>query len=251
LIVISDIQQIKKKRNEFKNATVGFIPTMGSLHPGHISLVERAREENEIVFVSIFINPTQFDSKEDLNHYPSVLDDDLAILEKFNIDFVFTPKYDDLYPDHFAYKVEESDFSKELCGASRNGHFTGVLSVVMKLLNIVSPTKAYFGEKDRQQLLLIKGMVEAFFLEVEIVASPTIREIDGLAMSSRNLRLNLEERKIASKFPALLRSNKSDQEISEELNKNGFRTDYIETINGIRYGAVVLGNVRLIDNDKS
>ena len=120
----------------------------------------------------------------------------------------------------------------------------------MKLLNLANPTKAYFGEKDRQQLLLIQGMVDAFFMDVEIVAAPTVRESDGLAMSSRNIRLTDEERKIATVFPKLLRSNKTDDEIAKELNKSGFKTDYIETLDGIRYGAMFVGNVRLIDNVK-
>ena len=248
--IISDIIEIKRMMSKLHDKTIGFVPTMGALHPGHISLVEKAREENEIVVVSIFINPTQFDNKEDLKNYPSTLNQDLTILDKLNVDFVITPNYEDLYPDNFSYKVEETSFSKKLCGSSRDGHFTGVLTVVMKLLNLANPTKAYFGEKDRQQLLLIQGMVDAFFMDVEIVAAPTVRESDGLAMSSRNIRLTDEERKIATVFPKLLRSNKTDDEIAKELNKSGFKTDYIETLDGIRYGAMFVGNVRLIDNVK-
>ncbi len=212
---------------------------------------EKAIEDNEIVIVSIYINPTQFDNKADLTNYPSVLENDLAMLEKLNVDYLFTPNYKNLYPDNYTYRINETLYSKELCGKSRDGHFTGVLTVVMKLLNIINPTKAYFGKKDRQQLLLVEGMIDAFFLDTEIVALPTIRESDGLAMSSRNSRLNAEERKTAKIFPALLRADKTDEEISEELNRSGFRTDYVRSKNGIRFGAVYLGKIRLIDNVKT
>lgn len=230
--------------------SIGFVPTMGALHQGHLSLIERAKKGNQIVVVSIFINPTQFDNKDDLNNYPSSLKNDISILNKMNVDYLFTPSYSVLYPDNYVYKVEETSFSKELCGKSRDGHFNGVLTVVIKLLNIIQPDKAYFGEKDRQQFLLVKGMTDAFFMDVKIIASPTIREEDGLAMSSRNRLLKEDERKIAALFPKLLNSDKSDADIAVELNRSGLRTDYIETHDGIRYGAVYLGNVRLIDNVK-
>ena len=243
-----DAVELKNKLRQLENLTIGFVPTMGALHQGHISLVEKAKLENEIVVVSIFINETQFDNKEDLNNYPTTMKDDIAILDKLNVDFLFIPNYENIYPDNFTYQVDEKSFSKELCGKSRDSHFTGVLTVVMKLLNIVNPTKAYFGEKDRQQLKLIQGMVNSFFMDVEIVAAQTIRENDGLAMSSRNRRLKEDEKEIASLFPKLLGSNNSDSEIANELNNSGFKTDYIETLDGIRYGAVFLANIRLIDN---
>ena len=246
--IIFDGVELKNKIGELNDVTIGFVPTMGALHQGHISIVEKAKEENDIVVVSIFLNATQFDNKEDLNNYPSTMEDDISILDKMNIDFLFIPNYENIYTDNFTYQIEEKSFSKKLCGKSRDSHFTGVLTVVMKLLNIVKPTRAYFGEKDRQQLKLIKGMVDAFFMDVTIIASPTIRESNGLAMSSRNRRLNDNEKQLASLFPKLLGSNSSDSEIVDELNNNGFKTDYIETLDGIRYGAVFLGNIRLIDN---
>lgn len=248
--IFSDPAEIKSELKRQTNMSIGFVPTMGAFHQGHISLIERAKKENQIVVVSIFVNPTQFDNKNDLNNYPSSLEDDISILNRMNVDYLFTPSYAELYHDNFVYKVEETSFSKELCGKSRDGHFTGVLTVVMKLLNIIKPDKAYFGEKDRQQLLLVQGMADAFFMDVKIIASPTIREEDGLAMSSRNRLLKEDERQIAALFPRLLESDKSDLEIADELNRNGFKTDYIETHDGIRYGAVFLGNVRLIDNVK-
>ncbi len=248
--ILFDALEFKNKLGLLKDVTIGFVPTMGALHQGHISLVEKAKLENDIVVVSIFLNSPQFDNKDDFNNYPSNMGEDIAILDKMNVDFLFIPTHEKIYTDNFTYQVEEKSFSKELCGKSRDAHFTGVLTVVMKLLNIVNPTKAYFGEKDRQQLVLIHGMVDAFFMNVEIVASPTIRESNGLAMSSRNRRLNGEEKQIANLFPKLLGADKSDSEIAAELNRSGFKTDYIETLDGIRYGAVFLGNIRLIDNVK-
>lgn len=246
----SDIIELKNELRQLKDLSIGFVPTMGAFHQGHISLVEKAKEENELVVVSIYVNPTQFDKKNDFSNYPISLKDDKLILSKMNVDYLFTPSYESIYPDNFTYQIEENSFSKMLCGKSRDGHFTGVLTVVMKLLNIVTPTKMYLGEKDRQQLFLIRGMVDAFFMDVEVVAFPTIRESNELAMSSRNRRLSDEDKKNAGLFPALLGSSKSDSDIAEELNNRGFKTDYIETLDGIRYGAVFLGNVRLIDNVK-
>jgi len=246
--IIFDALEFKNKLSQLNDLTIGFVPTMGALHQGHLSLVEKTKEENDIVVVSVFLNATQFDNKDDLNNYPSTMENDIPILDKMNVDFLFIPDYENIYPDNFAYQIDEKVFSEKLCGKSRDSHFTGVLTVVMKLLNIVNPAKAYFGEKDRQQLLLIQGMVNAFFMDVKIIASPTIRESNGLAMSSRNRRLSDEDKKNAGLFPSLLESEKSDSEIAEELNMNGFKTDYIETIDGIRYGAVFLDNVRLIDN---
>ncbi len=241
-------QEAKKELMKFKEKSIGFTPTMGALHAGHLSLIEKSLEENDISVVSIFVNPTQFDNPEDLKKYPVLLEKDLALLEELKVDFVFLPTYETLYPDNYAYQVQENEFSKKLCGAFREGHFTGVLTVVMKLLNIVAPTRAYFGEKDYQQLQLVKGMTEAFFMDVEIVPCPIVREKDGLAMSSRNLRLSKEERKRAPLLYKLLSSNKSDADVKLELKKNGFKVDYVETLNGRRFGAAYLGKVRLIDN---
>ncbi len=248
--ILFDAAEIKNKLELLKDVTVGFVPTMGALHQGHISLVKKAQLENDIVVVSIFLNATQFNNKDDLKNYPSTMQDDISILDKMDIDYLFIPNYENIYPDNFVFQVEEKSFSKNLCGKSREGHFTGMLTVVIKLLNIVNPRRAYFGEKDRQQLLLIKGMVDAFFMNVEIIGVPTVRDNNGLAMSSRNKRLSPNGMNSAILFPTLLKSNKSDSEIIDELNNSGFITDYIETIDGIRYGAVFIDNVRLIDNVK-
>ncbi|MEG8947511.1 pantoate--beta-alanine ligase [Rosettibacter firmus] len=248
--VIKNISEWKVIRNseDLKNKTIGFVPTMGALHKGHASLIERCLKENDISVVSIFVNPTQFNDPDDLRNYPRTFENDFKLLETMNVDYLFYPEYGEIYSDNYRYKIVETDFSKKLCGAFRPGHFEGVLTVVMKLFNIVRPHKAYFGEKDYQQLKLIEGMCKAFFMDIEIVPCPIVRDEDGLALSSRNLLLTDEERKIAVNFPELLKSKKSANQIKEELEKLGFKVDYIEDIEGRRFGAVHIGKVRLIDN---
>jgi len=176
---------------------VGFVPTMGFLHEGHLSLVRRAREENETVVVSIFVNPTQFGPKEDFKSYPRDTDRDLALLEPLT-DICFMPQAAEMYPEDFDSWVEPGDIATRLEGAARPGHFRGVTTVVAKLFNIVSPDRAYFGQKDAQQLAVIKKMVSDLDMNPEVVACPTVREPDGLAMSSRNTYLNPEQREAAA-----------------------------------------------------
>lgn len=227
---------------------IGFVPTMGALHKGHLSLIEASKKENDFTVVSIFVNPTQFNDPNDYNNYPNTHSEDLFHLSALKVDYLFTPTKDSIYNDNYSYQLIENNFSKKLCGAAREGHFEGVLTIVMKLLNIVNPTKAYFGEKDYQQYQLIKGMVESFHMDVEIVPMPTKREKDGLAMSSRNLLLTESERNIAPKFAELIKTDLDDEKLKDELENSGFKIDYIETIENRRFGAVHLGNVRLIDN---
>jgi pantoate--beta-alanine ligase len=249
--VIQNINEWKELRNSnLANKTIGFVPTMGALHEGHISLINRSLADNKITVVSIFVNPTQFNDQSDYQKYPQTFDEDLKKLNDLNADYLFYPAYKEIYQDDYKYSLVEKKLSKLLCGAFREGHFEGVLTVVMKLLNIIRPTKAYFGEKDYQQYLLIKGMVEAFFMDVEIVPCPIVREENGLAMSSRNLRLTEVERTKAALFPALLLNSDTAEEAAEKLNKEGFKVDYVEEYNGRRFGAVHIGNVRLIDNVK-
>ncbi len=176
---------------------VGFVPTMGYLHEGHLSLVRRAREENKTVVVSIFVNPTQFGPKEDFKSYPRDTDRDLALLEPLT-DICFMPEAKEMYPEGFDNWVELGDIATRLEGAARPGHFRGVTTVVAKLFNIVQPDKAYFGQKDAQQLAVIKKMVSDLNMNLAVVACPTVREADGLAMSSRNTYLNAEQRQAAT-----------------------------------------------------
>jgi pantoate--beta-alanine ligase len=248
--VLKAISDVKAARNNSrkKNLSIGFVPTMGALHEGHLDLVRRAKSENDVVFVSIFVNPTQFNDPKDLEKYPRTFEKDLALLSEAGTDYLFYPDSKSMYPDEYRYKLTENDFSKKLCGASRAGHFDGVLTVVMKLLQIVSPHNAYFGEKDYQQLKLIEGMAEAFFLDTRIIGCPTVRESDGLAMSSRNVRLSPSEREKAPQLYKIISTAKSDNEARKELEAVGFRVDYVETHENRRFGAVFLGEVRLIDN---
>lgn len=195
--VITDIQQWIKIRENLKShgQKIGFVPTMGALHEGHLSLIKKSLKETTVTLVSLFINPTQFDNPNDLKNYPQKLERDIDLLKSITQDsptlhYVLIPTSEQMYPDQYHYKVTENQLSQQLCGAHRPGHFDGVLTVVLKLLNLAGAEKAYFGEKDYQQYLLIKNMVEAFFIPTEIIPCPTIREKSGLAMSSRNLRLS-------------------------------------------------------------
>ncbi|MBU2574283.1 MAG: pantoate--beta-alanine ligase [Elusimicrobia bacterium] len=231
-----------------KRGSIGFVPTMGALHEGHLSLVRRSIKENAATVVSIFVNPAQFNDKGDLKRYPRPLKDDIKMLRAEKTDLLFLPDPGRMYADGYAYRVAGQDISKELCGVYRPGHFDGVLTVVMKLLNIIGADRAYFGEKDYQQYILIKGMAEAFFMDTEIIPCPILREADGLAMSSRNRLLKPEERKRAPLFHALLERRLPPGRIKKELSAAGFRPEYVEERWGRRFGAVKLGKVRLIDN---
>lgn len=246
--VITKIQEIKEIRKNIQSKKIGFVPTMGGLHAGHLSLISRAKSENEIIIVSVFLNPTQFNDKKDLETYPANLKDDIALLEKAGVDFLFAPNYTEMYPDDYKYKITENSFSKILCGATRPGHFDGVLTVVMKLFNLVRPTNAYFGEKDFQQYKLLKGMAEAFFLDINIIPCPIVREPNGLALSSRNKKLSPAGLALAPKFHEILASNKNAGQKKSELTQAGFTVDYITELDDHIYGAVFLENVRLIDN---
>jgi pantoate--beta-alanine ligase len=232
----------------FEGRTVGFAPTMGALHEGHLSLLLRARRENDLAVASVFVNPTQFNDPRDLARYPRTLAADAARLRRAGTDYLLVPSAADMYPDGYRYRVNETADSALLCGAHRPGHFEGVLTVVLKLLNLVRPDRAYFGEKDYQQYRLIKGMADAFFLNAEIVPCPTVREADGLAMSSRNRLLEPRHRELAPLLNKLLRSKAPPARVKKDLAKLGFEPDYVEERWGRRFAAAKLGKVRLIDN---
>ncbi|MBS0662773.1 MAG: pantoate--beta-alanine ligase [Verrucomicrobia bacterium] len=227
--------------------SVGFVPTMGALHAGHESLLARARAENDCVVLSIYVNPTQFDDAADLARYPRTLAADVERARP-HADYVLVPGPDGLYPDNFHYRVSETELSRRWEGAHRPGHFEGMLTVVLKLLNLVQPHRAYFGEKDRQQLELVRGMVQALFLPVTIVGCPTVRDADGLALSSRNLRLSPPGRERATAFPRILRDAPDADAAAAALRAAGFLVDYVADWAGVRLGAVRIENVRLIDN---
>jgi pantoate--beta-alanine ligase len=195
--------------------TWGFVPTMGYLHEGHLSLVRRARAENDRVAVSIFVNPTQFGPHEDYARYPRDLERDLRLLEPLGVDLVFVPSVEEMYPPGFQTWVIVEEVSRPLEGASRPGHFRGVATVVAKLFNILQPDRAYFGQKDAQQTVVIRRMVQDLNIPVEIVICPTVREPDGLAMSSRNTYLNPEERRAATVLFQALQAAKARYEAGE------------------------------------
>ncbi len=229
--------------------SLGFVPTMGNLHQGHISLVERAQQDNEQVAVSIYVNPTQFNQTQDFTHYPRTLEEDQDKLHAVGVDYLLLPTYEQIYPDNFHYKVIcDTEISQILEGEKRPGHFTGMLTVVLKLLQLTKAQRAYFGEKDFQQLQLIKGMVKAFFLDCEIIGCPTLREISGLAMSSRNNRLTAEQRQLADDFAKILHSGKPLTAIGEELRQKNIKVDYLTEYQGRIFVAVYIGEIRLIDN---
>lgn len=253
---------------------VGLVPTMGALHEGHARLIETARADSDFVVVSIFVNPTQFGPNEDFATYPRTLDADLELCGKAGAAAVFNPSFETMYPTGFCTYVEAERLQDVLCGASRPGHFRGVCTVVLKLLNIVQPDFAFFGQKDAQQALIIKRMVSDLDVPITIRTLPTVREADGLAMSSRNRYLSAEERRVA---PALFASlQRAEQKIAfgernpivierfiiDDLSKvPNLRIDYVQSVNAetlerpaVLQGptlialAVYLGTTRLIDN---
>ncbi len=274
--VITKIGEMHKRVRSVKEGkdTIGFVPTMGAIHDGHISLIRAARSENSELFVSIFLNPTQFDNKDDLNSYPSRLDKDIEIIEKENADVVFAPGTEEMYPDGFCTSVNQDKLTDNLCGKSRPGHFEGVTTVVTKLFNIIKPDRVYLGQKDYQQCVVIKRLVADLNMEVEIRVLPTVRDEDGLAVSSRNQQLNVEERQSAlCLYGALLKARsmfasntQSTKEIIEGMTSvikksEHAKIDYISIVNpntledislingkAIAVAAIWIGNTRLIDN---
>jgi len=271
---IEDIREVVKSTKE-QEKSVGFVPTMGFLHEGHLALIKKAKEENDLVIVSIFVNPTQFGPGEDLESYPRDIDRDRQLSEVSGADIIFYPTVEEIYPSGFNTYVEvEGQITKRLCGASRPGHFKGVTTIVSKLFSIVSPHKAYFGQKDAQQVAVIEQMVRDLNFDIKIIPCPIVREKDGLAMSSRNTYLNIEEREAALILSkSLFMAEKMIQDGEKSANKiKSFITenikseelaniDYVEvvdarTLNNIEelHGdilialAVRFGKTRLIDN---
>jgi len=253
--------------------SIGFVPTMGALHEGHIALVQRARAENDVVGCSIFVNPIQFNNPEDLEKYPRTLERDLEMLKEAGCDLVFVPSVKEMYPEPVTQKYDFGALERVMEGKSRPGHFNGVAVVVKKLLDIFRPDRAYFGEKDYQQLCIIQALVNKTSLPVEIVPCPTIREGDGLAMSSRNRRLSDEERRVAPEIFTTLMAVKDQagkvpvaelkKWASDRIAGFGMVIDYFEiaeagTLQPVdnwhagaplrAFAACFLGNVRLIDN---
>ena len=235
-------------RKTLVGRSIGFVPTMGALHRGHGTLVERCRRENDIVVVSIFVNPTQFNDPKDLDRYPRTLESDLALLESLGTDHVILPTQGEMYPHGYRFKIEPDGRTHIMEGASRPGFLTGVMTVVMKRLNIACADRAYFGEKDYQQLRTVADMVEDFFIPTEIVACETIREESGLAESSRNKLLSADAHAKAAVIYKTLKTAANASDARSALEAAGFTVDYVEEHWGRRFVAAFLDGVRLIDN---
>lgn len=276
MLIFKKVEEIKKYLRPQQQAgkTIGFVPTMGYLHEGHLSLMRKAREECDLVVVSIFVNPIQFGPGEDYDRYPRDLERDRKLAEEVGVDVLFVPDKEELYPPDYATYVEVERVSEGMCGASRPGHFRGVATVVTKLFNIIRPDRAYFGQKDAQQAVVIMQMVRDLNMDVEIRVLPVVREADGLAMSSRNVYLKGEERQAAlilyrtlteavelvrrgEKDPEKVRQFMADRVAAEPM----ARLDYAEvrqwptlTVPTKLEGqillalAVFIGQTRLIDN---
>lgn len=226
IALIDVLKEVKEKKNQ----TIGFVPTMGYLHQGHLSLIKKAKEENDIVVVSIFVNPTQFAPNEDFDSYPRDLERDYKMSIDAGADIIYYPEIKEIYPNGAATFVEvEGDITKKLCGASRPSHFKGVTTVVNILFNIVMPDRAYFGQKDAQQVIVIKKMVRDLHMKVTIVVCPIVRESDGLAMSSRNIYLSKEEREQALALNRALYEVQKKYEYGE-VNVMNLKASIIETI---------------------
>jgi pantoate--beta-alanine ligase len=236
------------RKNLPVDLTLGFVPTMGALHEGHAQLLENSRQDRDLTVLSIFVNPTQFNQLEDFEKYPKTLEADLKLAESRGVDAVFLPQKDEIYLDGYNYQIVELRDSKILCGRFRPGHFEGMLTIVLKLFQIVQPHQAFFGEKDYQQFHLIKEMVNAFFLPIAITPVATVREPSGLALSSRNARLSAEGRMRASLLFKLLSQVSQIEEIETKLIQAGFQVEYVEDHFDRRFVAAWLEGIRLIDN---
>lgn len=274
--IVRTVIELKNAVKAFRSEgnVVGLVPTMGALHEGHISLVERCKKENDITVVSVFVNPTQFNNKEDLQTYPRTEEADSKLLEEAGCDILFMPTVEEVYPESDTRVFELGSVAQVMEGAKRPGHFNGVAQIVSKLFYFVEPDKAYFGEKDFQQIAVIRSMIANENIKVEIVSCPIIREADGLAKSSRNVRLTPQMRKIAPNIARILSESctfakshsvvETQQYVVDSINSfSGMEVEYYEIVDGISLQAVTewsqssyivgcvtvyCGEVRLIDN---
>jgi pantoate--beta-alanine ligase len=232
-------------------AAVGLVPTMGALHEGHLALLGTAREECDTVVMSLFVNPAQFGEPGDLKRYPRDEARDLGLAEAAGVDLVFAPSVDEMYPPGFQTWVDVTELGSVLEGRSRPGHFRGVATVVLKLLEIVRPTRVYFGQKDAQQVEVVRRLVHDLAVEVEVRSVPTVRDPDGLAVSSRNALLSPEERELALALPRALATRDADRARRLLSGTRGLTLDYVEEADfrpRVLAGAVRVGSTRLIDN---
>lgn len=274
--IITTIQEIRDIAVKAKHkGSVGYVPTMGALHEGHGSLIKKAREENDTVIVSVFVNPIQFGPGEDYEAYPRDIEKDGKFCENLGVDYIFHPSPEEMYPKNFGFRVVPPDnMTHILCGITRPIHFTGVATVLAKFFTVIRPTKAYFGQKDVQQVAIVKAMVEDLNLNLDIVPCPIVRENDGLAKSSRNTYLTTGERQAATVLSRALKlalneakngnrdAENIKQKVVEEIQKEPLaKIDYVEILRFSNFErvknvekdtfmamAVYIGNTRLIDN---
>lgn len=244
--VVSTIIELKNLLDAFRveGKSIGFVPTMGALHNGHASLVERSVRENDVTVVSVFVNPTQFNDKNDLKNYPRTLDADCALLERVGATLVFAPTVEEMYPTEDTRQFSFAPLDTVMEGACRPGHFNGVAQIVSKLFYAVEPRKAYFGEKDFQQLAIIREMVRQLSINVEIVGCPIVREEDGLAMSSRNTLLSEDERELALTISSTLFASADFAQVNTLAATKAFVEDMINDTDGLdlEYYQIVDGN---------
>ena len=249
--VVQTIEETRLALEPSRGGSIGLVPTMGSLHEGHIALLRSARAENETVVMSLFVNPAQFGDASDLAKYPRDEERDLELAREAGADLVFAPSVDEMYPPGFQTWVDVTELGAILEGRFRPGHFRGVATVVLKLLNIVRPTRVYFGQKDAQQVEVIRRLAADLAVEVELRIVPTVRDADGLALSSRNARLTAEERAAALALPRALTTRDRAAALAELASSNGLEVDYVEVVDfdpPVLAGAVRVGSTRLIDN---
>ena len=251
MIVERTIAGIRSRVSAEGSASIGLVPTMGALHEGHLSLLRAARAENETVVMSLFVNPAQFGDETDLTDYPRDNERDLGLAEETGVDIVFAPTAGEMYPPGFQTWVDVTELGSILEGRFRPGHFRAVATVVLKLFTIVRPDRAYFGQKDAQQAEVIRRMIHDLALEIELRVLPTVRDADGLALSSRNVLLSAEERERALALPRALATRDKQAALELLASSNGLEVDYVEVADfdpPVLAGAVRVGTIRLIDS---
>jgi pantoate--beta-alanine ligase len=249
--VVRTIEQARATLAPLREGSIGLVPTMGALHEGHLSLLRAARAENDTVVMSLFVNPAQFPDGGELARYPRDEERDLELAREAGIDAVFAPSRDEMYPPGFQTWVEVKELGSVLEGKFRPGHFRGVATVVLKLFTIIRPTRAYFGQKDAQQAEVIRALIRDLALEVELRVLPTVRDADGLALSSRNALLAPDERRRALALSRALATRDREQALGELARANGLEIDYVEVADfdpPVLAAAVRVGSIRLIDN---
>jgi len=248
--VVRTIPELRAELAPSRGASTGLVPTMGALHEGHLSLLRAARAECHTVVMSLFVNPAQFQAGEDLSRYPRDEERDLALAREEGVDLVFGPAVDELYPPGHTTWVEVGELGSILEGVFRPGHFRGVATVCLILFTLVRPDRAYFGQKDAQQVAVLERMIRDLHLDLELRVLPTVRDLDGLALSSRNTRLSSDERERALALPRALATKDRDRAL-ELLSSNGLEIDYVEVAPfdpPVLAGAIRVGGTRLIDN---